>query len=353
MDQASRISAQDVRVAKADNTDLYPRNLAEKLGISEAELIAAEIGHGAVRIEAHPDQLIAHVQNLGEVMALTRNDSCVIEKVGVYENYRGGPHATMVLNKEIDLRMFPKHWAYAFAVEQKTDKGTKRSLQVFDAAGDAVHKIYLRPDSNLDEWEVLKTALLHEEQSELLDVAPRKATDPARGTPDQADQLRAEWDKMTDTHQFIRFVHKMKMNRLGAYRHVGAPYVRALDVGAVEEAITGLAGTGIETFLFAGNLGCIQIHHGAIENVKQVGPWFNILDPGYDLHLRTDHITEVYAVTKSTRDGPTISIEAFDADGMIILQLFGSRRSKDGDFDAFQKMVDAMPTHEATTEVSA
>ena len=99
MNQSSRISAQDIRAANAENTELYPRNLAEKLGVSEAQLIAAQTGHGVVRINAHPDQLIAHVQNLGEVMALTRNESCVIEKIGVYENCRGGPHATMVLNK--------------------------------------------------------------------------------------------------------------------------------------------------------------------------------------------------------------------------------------------------------------
>lgn len=353
MDQITPMTAAAIREAKVQNTDLYPRNLAEKLGLSEAALIAAETGHGTVRIDAHPDQLMAHVQNLGVVMALTRNDSCVIEKVGVYENYRGGPHATMVLNKEIDLRMFPKHWTYAYAVEQETDKGTKRSLQVFDAAGDAVHKIYLRPESNLKEWEVIKTSLLHEQQDDVLDVAERKPTDPARGTAEQGEELRAEWDKMTDTHQFIRFVHKMKMNRLGAYRVIGDPYVRALEVTAVEAAITQLAGAGIETFTFAGNLGCIQIHHGEIHKVKQVGPWFNILDDGYNLHLRTDHIAEVYAVTKTTRDGPTTSIEAFDAEGMIILQLFGSRRSKEGDFEAFQDMVKAMPTRDAQTGAQA
>lgn len=352
MDQAIQMTAKEIRNAKVENADLYPRTLAERLGISEVALIAAETGHGAVRLEAHPDQLIAHVQSLGEVMALTRNESCVIEKVGVYENYRGGPHATMVLNKQIDLRMFPKHWAYAYAYEQQTDKGPKRSIQIFDAAGDAVHKIHLRPASNIDEWEVLKISLLHEQQSDVLQCAARKPTDPARGTTDQGDQLRAEWDKMTDTHQFIRFVHKMKMNRLGAYRVVGAPYVRPLDLTAVETAITELAESGIETFTFAGNLGCIQIHHGVINTVKQVGPWFNILDPGYDLHLRTDHIAEVYAVTKSTRDGPTTSIEAFDANGMIILQLFGSRRSKEGDFEAFQKMVEAMPTSDVSAKES-
>ena len=42
-------------------------------------------------------------------MALTRNDSCVIEKVGVYDHYRPGPHAALLVNETIDLRIFPSH----------------------------------------------------------------------------------------------------------------------------------------------------------------------------------------------------------------------------------------------------
>ena len=44
-----------------------------------------------------------------------------------------------------------------------------------------------------------------------------------------------------------------------------------------------------------------------------MGPWQNVMDPGFNLHLRRDRITEVWAVEKQTRDGPTISVEAFDA----------------------------------------
>ena len=93
------------------------------------------------------------VSELGEVMALTRNQSAVHERVGTYGEYRSGLHASMVLGKEIDLRIFAKHWVHGFAVETETEQGVQRSLQVFDAAGDAVHKIFLRTTSTLSKWD--------------------------------------------------------------------------------------------------------------------------------------------------------------------------------------------------------
>ena len=73
------------------------------------------------RLNNDMDALFAGFERLGEVMALTRNRSCVIEKVGQYANYKTGSHAGLVVNEEIDLRMFPSHWVHAFAVEKQTD----------------------------------------------------------------------------------------------------------------------------------------------------------------------------------------------------------------------------------------
>ena len=81
--------------------------------------------------------------------------------------------------------------------------------------------------------------------------------------------------------------------------------------------------------VFVGNAGCIEIHTGPISNIVEMGPWINVLDPGFDLHLRKDHIAEVYTVTKSTRRGDAISVEAFDRDGMLIVQFFGVLRDPD------------------------
>ena len=339
-------SGAEIRAAIHDNPKLRERDLAEKLGISEAQLVAARVGDGVVRVAADPNVLIPRVEALGEVMALTRNDSCVSEKVGVYTDYRPGTHAGMIFSETIDLRMFPKHWVYGFAVTKETERGTRRSLQVFDAAGDAVHKIHLRDASDLAAFEALSQDLALEQQDDTLEVRPREPAEAPKSRPEKLDQLREEWSKMTDTHQFLRVCSKLKMNRLGAYRIVGAPYVRRLDPGAVDAMLQGVRDAGIEFMLFVGNRGCIQIHSGPAVNLRAMGPWQNILDPGFDMHLRLDHIHEVYAVEKPTQRGAALSIEAFDAEGGLILQAFPMAQEGRDTRPQWKRIVDGLQSEE-------
>ncbi|GAA6193536.1 ChuX/HutX family heme-like substrate-binding protein [Phaeobacter sp. NW0010-22] len=325
------MSPEAIRTARAENPKMRDRDLADQVGITEGQLVAAYVGIDVTRISANLDDLFLRLNGLGEVMALTRNKSCVIEKVGQYDNYHSGKHASMILTADIDLRMFPSHWISAFAVERVTEAGVKRSLQIFDAAGDAVHKIFLREGSDLDHWTQLVTDLKLDEQDQVLAVDARAPTEVPKGDPAKADILRAEWAKMTDTHQFMRLTSKLKMNRLGAYRMAGAPLARALATSEIDTMLGGVRDQALEVMVFVGNRGCIEIHGGLIEELKSMGPWQNVLDARFNLHLRSDHIAEVWAVTKPTQRGPAVSVEAFDAEGGLILQVFG-RRTDAGDF---------------------
>ena len=343
MTNQAQLLPADIRQARIEN-DLRDRDLAESFGISEGQLVAAHVGHGATRITPHPDTLIPEITGLGEVMALTRNESCVIEKVGIYDNFHPGKHACMTLTPEIDLRMFPGQWVSAFAVERETKTGLRRSIQVFDAAGDAIHKIHLRDGSDLDHFEALKKKLAHEDQSERLSVELRKPVEQAKSNPDRLEELRTEWAKLTDTHQFLRLVSRLKMNRLGAYRIAGEPLARKLSVDAVNQMLEAVKDRELEIMLFVGNRGCIEIHGGPIQSLKPMGPWQNILDEGFNLHLRADHIAEVWAVNKPTARGPAVSVEVFDAQEGLIFQIFG--RHNDGrDFrPEWDALVDSLPS---------
>ena len=336
------ISAEEIRAAREQDPKMRDRDFAEKLGISEAHLVAAHVGKSATRITADMDRLMPALTRLGEVMALTRNESCVIEKVGVYDNYTGGPHACLIVNGEMDLRMFPKHWVHGFAIEQETEKGVRCTIQIFDAAGDAVHKVFLREGSNAGAWAGVVEELRIADQANTLEVEPRKAVEAAKGDPEKADKLRSEWDKMTDTHQFLMMTRRMKFNRLGAYRIAGEPYVHRLEPGAVETLMREAAETAVPIMFFVGNMGCIEIHTGPIQRVVEMGPWINVLDPGFDLHLRKDHIAEVYAVKKQTKRGDAISVEAFDADGALITQIFGVL-AQEGAAEKWNEIVAALP----------
>ena len=133
------------------------------------------------------------------------------------------------------------------------------------------------------------------------------------------------------------------MNRLGAYRVAGAPYVRRLNVDAIERALEGAAAGGVPVMVFVGNRGCIEIHTGPVHRVERMGPWVNVLDTGFNLHLRGDHIAEVWAVNKPTQRGPALSIECFDANGMLIAQMFGVRKAGDAAVAAWEAIVAAQP----------
>lgn len=323
MSQSDSLPPAEIRAFRAEHLNMRERDLADKLNISEAQLIAAYCGAGATRVTPHPDKIIGAAQTLGEVMALTRNPSCVNEKVGVYDNYKPGAHAALVLTEDIDLRIFPNRWQHAFMVEKETDNGTRRSLQVFDEAGDAVHKIFLREGSDLAAWDRARSELQLDDQGQSLTVEPRKPDEPAKADASNLDILRKEWVRMTDTHQFIRLASKLKMNRLGAYRIVGAPFVRPLVPTAVDQMLKQACASGMEIMVFTGNRGCIQIHSGPIKTLKTMGPWQNVLDPRFNLHLRLDHIAEVWAVDKPSKRGPAVSVEAFNANGGLIAQFFG------------------------------
>lgn len=342
---AERPSPETIRALRAENPKARARDFAHANGFTEAELVAAHAGHGVTVIDANPERLMPLVKDLGDVLALTRNESCVHERVGSYLDFQGGPHAQMILGPEIDLRIFPSHWVHGFAVQETNAEGAvKRSVQIFDAAGDAIHKIHLRADSNVAAYDALVAALRLPDQSGALTLGPRAAVEPAKADPSKAEALRAEWDAMTDTHQFLRMVRKFKMNRLGAYRVVGAPKARPLATDAVTHLLHKASEGKVPVMIFVGNMGCIQIHGGPVDRIVPMGPWINVLDPRFDMHLRTDHIAEVWAVTKPTRTGDAVSVEAFDAEGGLILQIFGYR--KDTPAEPWNDLVAGLPVLE-------
>ncbi|SDY78910.1 hemin-degrading factor [Citreimonas salinaria] len=339
MTQRAAATPDQIRAFQAENPKLRARDAADALGIAEAQLVAASVGAGATRIAAHPDDIVPAAEALGEVMALTRVEACVHEKVGAYGNYHPGEHAAMTLTEDIDLRIFPSHWVHAFAI----DEAGRRSLQVFDAAGDAVHKIHLREASNHGVWSRIVADLALDDQSSGQQVEPRKPVEAAKIREDKADVLREEWARLTDTHQFLRLCSKLKMNRLGAYRAAGAPFVRQLAPQAADTMLNAVRDAGIEVMIFVGNRGCIQIHTGPIHTLKPMGPWQNVMDPGFNLHLRLDMVAEVWAVQKPTQRGPAVSVEAFDAEGGMIFQVFGVGKEGRDSRKAWGRIVQALP----------
>lgn len=345
MDQRVKPAPHEIRRARADNPKVRERDLAAQLGISEAELVAAHCGDGVVRVEPRVNDLLTGLEAVGEVMALTRNESAVHEKIGVYDKVVTGNHNAMVLGENIDLRIFPKVWAHGFAVEKRDDGDIRRSLQFFDAAGEAVHKVHLRPASNLYAYQKLVAGLESPNQEPTVAISERGSKDEAAASDASADvnDLRERWSRLTDVHQFFGMLKSLKLDRRQAMRMVGQDYAWLLDKDAVSAMFHHAAEGEMPIMCFVGNRGCIQIHSGPIRSIKPMGPWINVLDETFHLHLRNDHIHEVWAVRKPTKDGHVTSLEAYGADGKMIIQFFGKRHEGEGEREDWRFLAENLP----------
>ena len=344
MDQRVKPSPHEIRFARAENPKLRERDLSAQLGITEAELVAAHCGEGVQRIDPRVNDILSGLEAVGEVMALTRNESAVHEKIGVYDKVVPGDHSAMVLGEHIDLRIFPKIWAHGFAVEKREGADVRHSLQFFDDAGDAVHKVHLRPSSDLDAYRTLVAGLRSHDQSARIELKGLPPTAPA-GVDEEGsvETLRDRWSRMTDTHQFFGLLKALNLPRLKAVRTVGQDYAWRIADDAVTAMFHQAAETQLPIMCFVGNRGCIQIHSGPVTNIKPMGPWINVLDETFHLHLRTDHIAEVWAVRKPTKDGHVTSIEAYDASGELIIQFFGKRKEGVAEREEWRSLAEALP----------
>ena len=334
----------DIRRAKAENASLRERDLARQLGISEAEYVAAWCGEGAVRIEPRVNDVLTGLEAVGEVMALTRNESAVHEKIGVYDKVVTGEHNALVLGEQIDLRIFPTAWVHGFAVEKREGGEVRRSLQFFDPAGEAVHKVHLRSASNLYAYQKLVDSLASEDQSQTVDVSPIADGEPeSPPAVDIARDLRERWASMTDVHQFFGILKALKITRHQALSSVGENYAWPIDRDALVAMMRHAASDAIPIMCFVGSRGCIQIHSGPIKNITPMGPWINVFDETFHLHLRFDHVAEVWVVRRPTKDGHVTSLEAYGEDRKLIIQFFGKRHEGESERADWRFLAENLP----------
>ncbi len=351
MDQRVKPAPHEIRRARSDNPKMRERDLAQSLGISEAELVAAHCGEGVRRVEPRINDLLTGLEAVGEVMALTRNESAVHEKIGVYDKVVTGTHNALVLGEQIDLRIFPKVWAHGFAVEKRDGDEIRRSLQFFDDRGEAVHKVHLRPSSNLYAYQKLVAALESPNQDPVVALSDPDGGKTADGdtVPVSVDDLRDRWSKLTDVHQFFGMLRTLKLDRQQAMRMVGQDYAWQLDNDAVAAMFNHVAGDGLPIMCFVGSRGCVQIHSGPVHSIKPMGPWLNVLDETFHLHLRLDHIRETWAVRKPTKDGHVTSLEAYGVDGNLIIQFFGQRHEGEVEREDWRFLAENLPRLTAPT----
>jgi putative hemin transport protein len=327
------------------------RECAEQLGVSEAQLLATTVGEYSTRLEGDWTELLKRLPELGRVMSLTRNDSCVLEHKGPFQKIDimgAGARAMATVIGPIESRVFFAGWKFGFAVRQQTPRGLQQSIQIFDQSGTAVTKVFLveeqgnKKGSNQEAFDKLVADYTAANQSTDLQVeniveAPTKPLTEVDGTA-----LLADWSGMKDTHDFFGILRKHNVNRLDAL-YLAKDYAYQLKKESLQTALETAAQTKLPIMIFAGNRGNLQIHQGKIQTIRVMDQWLNVLDPDFNMHLRADLIDTLWVVKKPTDDGVVTSIEAFDSKKNMIAQFFGLRKPGIPELKDWAALVETLP----------
>jgi putative hemin transport protein len=207
--------------------------------------------------------------------------------------------------------------------------------------------IFMRDNSNRDGFIRLVAAHAAPRQHPGEIVESRRARRPA--PPDASldvAKLKERWAALNDVHEFAALLKAFGCERTAAFRLIGPEYVERLAPSSFVAALEAVAAERMPIMVFVPSGGVVQIHTGPIETLKRVGPWFNVLDPQFNLHLRDEAITAAWLVRKPTRDGVISSLEIFDEHERQIGWMFGQRERGQPEREAWRRLLDRLPRAE-------
>lgn len=329
------------------------RDCAQELNVSEAELLATTVGDYTIKLEGDWTELVKRLPELGRVMSLTRNESCVLEHKGPFQKIEimGPPtHRMATVIGPIESRVFFAAWKFGFAVKLQTPHGLQQSIQIFDEAGNAVNKVFLvaagpgnKAGSNQEAFDKLVADYTAAEQSTEIAVTAIKEV-PTKAIADvDKNALLADWHAMKDTHDFFGMLRKHQVNRLDAVVIADGKFSQRIQKSSLKDMLEKAAADHLPIMVFAGSRGNIQIHQGKIQTIRVMDNWLNILDPDFNMHLREDQIESAWIVKKPTSDGVVTGIEVFDRNKQMIVQFFGLRKPGLPELEKWRELVNSLP----------
>jgi putative hemin transport protein len=325
---------------KANNPGLRIKEYADLIGITELELLASGLHDKATKLDDKPVEIYKHLPELGRLMVLTRNESAVHERKGVFNEVQ--MHGTMglVVGSDIDLRIFFDDWKYVYNVEKEHRGKLLRSIQFFNKYGKAAQKVYLTDDSNEEAYRMLIDGFKTENTE--IPVVEKGAKPKNYNNVEDIDFDKAirDWNKLDDTHNFQAILDSQNIRRLDLMKRAPDELACRVPNDAVIDILYSAVETETPIMAFVANDDLIQIHTGEVHNIRLIENWTNVMDPDFNLHLRNDLVAESYVVKKPGDAGGTItSLELYDMDDELAITFFGKRKPGIPELESWREII--------------
>tara|TARA_Y100000590_G_scaffold192032_1_gene218378 strand:- start:350 stop:1324 length:975 start_codon:yes stop_codon:yes gene_type:complete len=270
------------------NKKIRIRDAAKQLGVSEAELLSTEIGSDIYYLSnLNIKGLIENILSADKIMSLIRSDIVVHEKniscdtINLNNNnsliFDDG---TLLLNFKLDS------FKHVFYERKNHNKRELRSFQFFNKAGQSLLKIYLKGHSSKlfdDLGEKYKVDYGYELQE--IDDSIIKKT---KNTLSNID--------MYFSKNIYDSIEKRKLSDKKIFRKI-------LEYASEKDFPFQIHALGMDA---------IQYHRGTVKNILDYGPWINVIDKSFNIHVLENSLYETYLYKFLKNNTYYYSIEFFD-----------------------------------------
>ena len=251
-----------------NNTKVRIRDAAKKLDVSEAELLSTLIEYSVDYINFDSYQnFIKKILSLDKIMLLTRSDNVVHEIIINTNDIEINQH-DLIYNKNTQnplLQIKSDDIAYTFS-ELKEHQGKNLfSFQFFNGYGDSIAKIYLKGKT-----ESLFRKIILEHKIDY-DYSIQKKQPHINKKIDCSNSLSIEYKSIPKN------ATKFKASK-------------KFDGTTLRTVMEGLAKKSISVQFHAIAPNAVQYYYGKIKNVIDYGPWINVIDKTFNIHILENKI---------------------------------------------------------------
>jgi putative hemin transport protein len=303
---------------KAQKPGIRIKEAADMLQVAEAQLLVTKCGENVKRLNHHPIAILNAISEVDEVMALTRNASVVIETNGKYPTFLLEDHWLVGNNDDFHIIFDTTIITHIFAVTDEFGGQTRNSIQFFDAAGKAIHKIYFDPSVPEEAYtSITHTFLSPNQEKEINCLSYPKAT---RVEISKEIALQ-KWESLKNYHRFDNLEFYLGNSLLDIVTRLGEDLARKIPTDASTQLLLGLANKDISISYIVKNMGCTQLFRGPVRNVFVKDDWFNVKDPDFNLHILKTQLDTGYLVHVPLINNHRLALLFFNKQGELALEI--------------------------------
>tara|TARA_Y100000994_G_C15654843_1_gene426935 strand:+ start:262 stop:1212 length:951 start_codon:yes stop_codon:yes gene_type:complete len=281
-----------------DNPKVRIRDAAYQMKVSEAELLSTEINETvSFLLIEDMTAFIKDILKVDKIMLLIRSDYVVHEKTIKTKNIRLEDNQIIDLDKNgckiLDFNI--DAFEYVFFQKKMHSNRELKSFQFFDKAGMAILKIYLKGKDLgfFDEIELKYKKIYHYEMQSDLDINNSNLLD-------SKIKINLPYDTS---------------NSKATCRNISVKSLRLILENASEMKIP--------IQIHALGLGTIQYHIDTVRNIVDYGPWINVIDQKFNLHVLGNGLTKASLVQYQFKDCQQYLINFFDKNNTHVLGVTG------------------------------